>query len=76
MLIASYIRRHFVKFMEGLIILFDICCSLRFILRLWYKWNWYVTGSLDNPLHQVADTSSGAIKVISGTSSGAIKVIS
>ena len=47
--------------MVRLILLFDICCSLRFIFRLQYKWYWYVTSNLDFPLRWIVATSSGAI---------------
>ena len=50
MLFASYIRRQYVKFMVGLILLFNIRCSLRFILRCCYKGYWYATGKLNKPL--------------------------
>ena len=66
MLFASYIRRQHMKFMVRLILLFNICCSLRFILMLQYKRYWYVTSNLDNPLRRVAGESSDTIKVISG----------
>ena len=52
--------------MVRLILLFDICCSLCFILRFRFKRYWYVTSNLDHPLRRVAVKSSGAFKVRSG----------
>ena len=63
MLFASYIRRQHVKLMVRLILLFNICCSLRIILMCCYKRYWYVFSNLNKPLRT---ESSGAIKVIIG----------